>query len=72
MWNRVESWVRLLLRRDTPWQVKAILGAAVVYLLSPVDLIPDWILGYGLLDDLTIVSLLVALALKIAQKNDLT
>lgn len=72
MWKRVESWVRLLLRRDTPWQVKTILGAAAVYLLSPVDLIPDWILGFGLLDDLTIVSLLVALALKIAQKNDLT
>lgn len=72
MWQRVESWARLLFRRDTPWTVKAILGSAIVYLLSPIDLIPDWILGFGLLDDLTIVSILVALALKIAQKNDLT
>ncbi|MBU0960925.1 MAG: DUF1232 domain-containing protein [Proteobacteria bacterium] len=71
-WNRIKSWVSLLLRRETPWTVKAILGAAIVYLLSPVDLIPDWILGFGLLDDLTIVSLLVALALKMAQKNELT
>jgi uncharacterized membrane protein YkvA (DUF1232 family) len=70
MWNRVESWARLLFRRDTPWKVKAILGAAIVYLLSPVDLVPDWIPGFGLLDDLTIVSLLVAYALKLAQKKD--
>lgn len=72
MWSKVESWLRLLFRRDTPWTVKAILGSAIVYLLSPVDLVPDWILGFGLLDDLTVVSILVALALKIAQKNDLT
>ncbi|MBU0943090.1 MAG: DUF1232 domain-containing protein [Proteobacteria bacterium] len=70
MWNRVETWARLLFRRDTPWKVKAILGAAIVYLLSPVDLVPDWILGFGLLDDLTIVSLLVAYALKLAQKKE--
>lgn len=72
MWQRLESWARLLFRRDTPWSVKAILGAAIVYLLSPADLIPDWILGFGLLDDLTIVSFLVALALKLAHKNDST
>lgn len=66
----METWARLLFRRDTPWKVKAILGAAIVYLLSPVDLVPDWILGFGLLDDLTIVSLLVAYALKLAQKKE--
>lgn len=70
IWNRVESWARLLFRRDTPWKVKAVLGAAIVYLLSPVDLVPDWILGLGFLDDLTIVSLLVALALKLVQQDD--
>lgn len=70
IWNRVEYWARLLFRRDTPWKVKAVLGAAIVYLLSPVDLVPDWILGLGFLDDLTIVSLLVALALKLVQQDD--
>jgi len=71
-WGRVESWARLLFRRETPWTAKAILGAAIVYLLSPLDIIPDWILGFGLLDDLTIVSLLVAIALRIARKNETT
>ena len=66
VWNRIESWARLLFRRDTPWKVKAILGFAIVYLLSPFDLVPDWIIGFGFLDDLTVVSLLVAWALRIA------
>ena len=69
VWSRIQSWGRLLFRRDTPWRVKAILGFAILYLLSPFDLVPDWIIGFGFLDDLTVVSLLVAWALKIAQKN---
>ncbi len=70
VWNRIESWARLLFRRDTPWKVKAILAFAIVYLLSPFDLVPDWIIGFGFLDDLTVVSLLVAWALKIADKQN--
>jgi uncharacterized membrane protein YkvA (DUF1232 family) len=69
LWNRIQYWGNLLFRRDTPWKVKAILGIAIVYLLSPFDLVPDWIMGFGLLDDLTIVSFLVAWAIKIAEKN---
>lgn len=69
LWSRIQSWARLLFRRDTPWKVKAILGFAIIYLLSPFDLVPDWIIGFGLLDDLTVVSFLVAWALKIAEKN---
>jgi uncharacterized membrane protein YkvA (DUF1232 family) len=69
IWSRIQSWGRLLFRRDTPWKVKAILGVAIIYLLSPIDLVPDWIIGFGLLDDLTIVSLLVAWAISIAEKN---
>ena len=69
LWNRIESWARLLFRRDTPLKVKAILAFAILYLISPFDLVPDWIIGFGLLDDLTVVSLLVAWAIKIAEKQ---
>ncbi len=69
LWDRIQSWGRLLFRRDTPWKVKAILGFAILYLISPFDLVPDWILGFGFLDDLTVVSFLVAWAIKIAEKN---
>jgi len=69
LWQRIESWAKLLFREDTPLRAKAIIVFAILYLLSPFDLVPDWITGLGLLDDLTIVSLLVAWALRIAEKN---
>ncbi len=70
LWTRIETWAKLLFRRDTPLKVKAILGFAILYLLSPFDLVPDWIIGLGFLDDFTVVSLLVAWALKIADKQN--
>ena len=35
----------------TPWRVKALAAAALVYLVAPVDLVPDVILLLGLADD---------------------
>ncbi len=69
IWQRIESWARLLFHKETPLRAKAMIVFAILYLLSPLDLVPDWITGLGLLDDLTIVSLLVAWALRIAEKN---
>lgn len=48
----------------TPWSAKIFAGLAVGYLLSPIDLIPDFIPVLGLLDDLIIVPLLINAALK--------
>ena len=59
------GYVRLLRRRDTPWKVKLILAAALIYLVLPYDLLPDWFLGLGIVDDLAVVSLLVWLALRL-------
>src|SRR5277367_6145070 len=47
-----------------PKAPKILLGIALAYLLSPVDLIPDFIPGIGHLDDLIIVPALVILALR--------
>lgn len=47
----------------TPRLPKLLLGLAVAYALSPIDLIPDWVPVLGYLDDLLIVPALVALAL---------
>lgn len=47
-----------LLRDDRiPAAHKAVLGLAAGYLISPVDLVPEWIPGVGALDDLVVVAL---------------
>jgi len=49
----------------TPWYAKALALAITAYALSPIDLIPDFIPILGLLDDLIIVPLGIALALRL-------
>jgi uncharacterized membrane protein YkvA (DUF1232 family) len=57
---------QLVLRHPrTPWPARLLLGLAVAYLLSPIDLIPDPIPLLGQLDDVLIVPGLVTLALKL-------
>jgi uncharacterized membrane protein YkvA (DUF1232 family) len=48
----------------TPWYAKLLVAAVVAYAVSPIDLIPDFIPVLGLLDDLLVVPLGVALALR--------
>lgn len=63
---RREIEVYQLVLRDprVPWLSKWLLALAIGYLLSPIDLIPDFIPILGQIDDLIIVPALAALALK--------
>lgn len=47
-----------------PWYAKAIIVLTVIYALSPIDLVPDFIPWIGLLDDLIVIPLGIALALR--------
>ena len=62
-----ETYAMYLAVRDprTPWYAKVVAGAVLAYALSPFDLIPDFIPVIGLLDDLILVPLGFALALKL-------
>lgn len=51
------------LDRRTPWVARAALIAAALYVLSPIDILPDFIPFIGLLDDAVILPALLALAL---------
>lgn len=49
----------------TPIIAKLMAAATIAYLLSPIDLIPDFIPVLGLLDDLILVPLMITLTLKL-------
>ena len=50
---------------QTPWYAKLLVGGIVAYAFSPVDLIPDFIPILGYVDDLVILPLGIALALRL-------
>ncbi|MHC1692933.1 MAG: YkvA family protein [Sphaerochaetaceae bacterium] len=54
-----------LKKRETPVLAKICAGATIIYALSPIDLIPDFIPVLGYLDDVIILPVLVALTVKL-------
>lgn len=54
---------------DTPWYAKAVAGVTVAYAFSPIDLIPDFVPVLGYLDDLLIVPLGAALAIRLIPRE---
>mgnify|MGYP001766334850 CR=1 FL=1 len=74
--TRLKEWARAMKRdvvalwlaaRDprVPWYAKAIAASVAAYALSPIDLIPDFIPILGYLDDLVIVPLGIAAAIRL-------
>ncbi|MBB1162576.1 YkvA family protein [Aquariibacter albus] len=65
---RVFALWKLLRHPNTPWPSKAVAGLVLLYALSPIDLIPDFIPVLGLLDELLLLPLGLALAVALAPK----
>jgi uncharacterized membrane protein YkvA (DUF1232 family) len=53
----------------TPWYAKVWLLLVISYAMSPIDLIPDFIPILGLLDDLMLIPLGIAIAIRIIPKS---
>jgi len=57
---------RVLVDPRVPLRLKALLPAALLYLILPIDLVPDFIPLAGRLDDLLVLALAVGLMLALA------
>jgi uncharacterized membrane protein YkvA (DUF1232 family) len=51
-----------------PWRTIALLCIALIYFLSPVDAIPDYIPVIGVIDDIAVLGFLVRSLLKDARR----
>jgi uncharacterized membrane protein YkvA (DUF1232 family) len=68
---KTEIAVLAIVYRDprTPWYARAVIFFVIAHTLSPIDLIPDFIPVLGYLDDLVIVPLGIALAIRLVPKE---
>lgn len=55
--NEIKLYFRLFRDKRTPMISKIMLVAAVVYLLSPIDIIPDFLPFAGFIDELIVIPL---------------
>ena len=64
---KTETLALYLAARDprTPWHAKLLVGGIVAYAFSPIDLIPDFVPVLGYLDDLVLIPIGIALAIKL-------
>lgn len=55
LWRTGRLAWRLLRDHRVPMAAKLVLGATVLYLVSPLDVVPDWLPGFGQADDLMVL-----------------
>lgn len=66
VWTSLMALLRLLRaygRREytnVPWQTLTLIVAGILYLLSPIDVIPDFIVGLGFVDDAAVLAWVVS------------
>ena len=76
MLQQINTWARRIKQQVTllwtayqhpecPMYVKLLIGLIVLYALSPIDLIPDFIPVIGYLDEMILLPILITLALKL-------
>lgn len=57
------------MHKDVRWYTKAFLLLILIYALSPIDLIPDFVPILGYLDDIILIPLGIVLAMKMIPKE---
>ncbi|HEV8638736.1 MAG TPA: YkvA family protein [Chloroflexota bacterium] len=69
----LKAWLRALYLaardRRVPWTARLVALAVVAYAFSPIDLIPDFIPVLGYLDDLVLLPLGIALAIRLIPRE---
>lgn len=63
MLKRIKLTIQYLKDKEVSFFKKLLIVGSLLYLIFPVDIVPDFIIGLGILDDITVLSF-VWLALK--------
>lgn len=60
VWDKVMQLYRFIKDPNAPWAGKAIAIGALIYMISPIDAVPDFTPIIGLLDDVAIITAAVS------------
>ncbi|MDW7772343.1 MAG: DUF1232 domain-containing protein [Desulfobulbaceae bacterium] len=60
LWGLIRHTAAVFMSPLTPLYVKVLLAAGLLYILSPYDLIPEWLPIIGIMDDFALAALLIA------------
>lgn len=63
--NRIPVFLKALFKKETPWYVKGLMTATLLYAFMPLDILPDFMAFVGLLDDALVIPLLASLAMSL-------
>lgn len=66
MHRTARLFLSLMLDRRVPWTYKLYAWSGLIYIFSPLDVIPDFFTGIGLLDDVIIALIIIQAFLEIA------
>ncbi len=58
--NEVKALYRYLKDKSVPWYRKSIVVGALIYFITPIDAVPDFIPFFGYLDDLGVIMATIA------------
>ncbi|MDX1774994.1 MAG: DUF1232 domain-containing protein [Desulfobulbales bacterium] len=67
--QKLRYYYLILSDRRTPWYVKLLLSAGLLYIIAPMDFLSDTVPLLGWLDDLAIASFVVAVALRLVPRE---
>lgn len=67
--KRIQLLWAIMTHKEAPWTVKTILVLGVLYIMFPADILPDYILLAGWLDDLVLAVVMFLLAMKFTPED---
>ena len=68
IWNKVQKLWKIVQDKKIPWYDKIVPLVALLYLVMPLDLLPDFVPG-GLLDDLGVILVAFAAVADLVEKR---
>ncbi len=64
IWHKVQRLWKAFISPDTPSALRALVIGSLIYMVTPIDIVPDYIPFAGLLDDVAIISVVYAILVK--------